>query len=322
VNAGEQARERAVVVLGSLNRDLVTRVERLPGPGETVSAPRLEQGAGGKGANQVVAAARAGARVRMVGAVGDDDAARLVLAPLEEAGVDTAGVRRVEGGTTGTALVCVDEAGENTITVVPGANAHLVDEDVRRACSGLGGGDVLLCQLEVPLAVVAAAAGSASEEGALVVLNAAPADPSVLPVLDDVDVLVVNEHEARLLSGSDDPVAAAASLADRFDLTCVVTLGAQGARSCRPGEEPFAVAAPAVQAVDSTGAGDSFVGYLVAGLAAGLDVADALPDAVAAGALAVTRPGAMVAVPRRDELSALPATTRPDPTEHTEPPED
>jgi ribokinase len=291
-----------VVVLGSLNRDLVTRVTRLPGAGETVTAPDLQQGAGGKGANQAVAAARAGAGVRMVGAVGDDVAAELVTGPLEAAGVDTDGVRRVTGATTGTALVCVDDHGENTIVVVPGANDVLDADDVDRACAALAAGDVLLCQLEVPLPVVAAAARAARGRGASVVLNAAPAVGRAADLLGDVDVLVVNEHEAVLLADRTDPVAAARALADEHGLTCVVTLGSAGAQVCRPGAEPVVVAAPEVDVADTTGAGDAFVGYLAAGLAAGLDVQAALPDAVAAGALAVTRHGAMAAAPTRHEL--------------------
>ncbi len=285
-----------VTVLGSLNVDEIATVTRLPAPGETVLATGLTRRPGGKGANQAVAAARAGARVRMVGATGDDAGDSLLRAALAADGVDSTAVRCLSGVPTGLALVTVQDDGENTITVVTGANRALGAADALDACEGLGDGDALLLQLEVPYAVVAEAARAASVAGARVVLNAAPAAP-VDDLLPDVDVLVVNEHECRTLAtGRTDPAAAAVSLARAHGLLVVVTLGAGGA-AWTAGEEPVTYPAPAVRAVDSTGAGDTFTGFLAAGLASGSTIDHALPIAVAAASIAVTRVGAQEGIP-------------------------
>lgn len=264
-----------VVVLGSLNVDLVTRVERHPRPGETLLAEGLQRLAGGKGANQAVAAAAAGAPVVMVGAVGDDAGGAAYLERLRGLGVDVAGVAVRPGTPTGTALIAVDAAGENTILVVPGANGSVTADALDDL--DLGPGDVLLLQLEVPHDTVAAAVRRAAERGARVVLNLAPY--AALP--DDVvalaDPVVVNESEAAQL--------AAATTSPR---SLLVTLGADGARW---GDLSLdAVAAPAV--VDTTGAGDAFCGALAAGLARGDDDTAALEEALRAGAAAVAHEGA------------------------------
>jgi len=294
-----------VTVLGSINRDLVLDLTRLPGPGETVIAHGSSEQPGGKGANQAAAAARAGAVVRMVGAVGDDSAAAVALDPLRSEGIDVTAVRRVTGQSTGLAVVSLDADGENSIVVVPGANGAVGEREVAAARTGARG-DVLLCQLEVPVAAVAAAAAQGRVSGAVVILNAAPATPAAGELLGDVDVLVVNEHEACLLGGGDDPREAGRRLATSHELVCVVTLGAAGAMAFRTTEEPLTCPAPRVRAVDTTGAGDAFVGYLAAGLCAGGGLEEALRAAVRAGAVAVTRRGALDAVPRRSELDPDP----------------
>lgn len=264
-----------VVVLGSLNVDLVTRVERHPRPGETLLADGLERLAGGKGANQAVAAAAAGAATVMVGAVGDDAGGAAYVERLRGLGVDVTGVAVRPGTPTGTALIAVDAAGENTILVVAGANATVTADGLDDL--DLGPGDVLLLQLEVPLDTVTAAARLAAGRGARVVLNLAP----YAAVPDDVvalaDPVVVNQSEAELLAASG---ATPRSL--------LVTLGADGARWGDLAVE----AVRAEEVVDTTGAGDAFCGALAGGLAAGDDDEAALRRALRAGTRAVAHAGA------------------------------
>ena len=266
-----------VVVLGSLNVDLVTRVERHPRPGETVLGEGLSRLAGGKGGNQAVAAARAGAEVRMVACVGSDEAGTAYVERLAGLGIDASGVGVVDGP-SGHAIVTVDDAGENVIVVVPGANAALGGAALD-ALGDIGPGDVLLVQLEVPLRTVAEAVRHAAHRGARVVLNAAPY--AVLPtdVVALGDPVVANEHEAALLADSE--------LAPR---SLLVTFGANGAHwdgLIRP-----ALSVPSEEVVDTTGAGDAFCGALAAALAGGADRDAALEAALAAGAAAVRHAGA------------------------------
>jgi len=268
-----------VLVLGSLNIDLVTRVERHPRPGETVLGEGLRRLAGGKGANQAVAAAAAGADVAMVGAVGDDAGGAAYLERLRARGVDVSGIRVLSGEPTGHALITVDDAGENAITVIPGANAQVAADP--GIVAGLARGDVLLCQLEVPLRTVAVAARAAHSAGARVVLNIAPYAALPPDVVALADPLVANEHEAALLADSE---AVPASL--------LVTFGAAGASW--DGVSAPGTAVPADAVLDTTGAGDAFCGALAAALAAGADRGEALEAALAAGAEAVTHAGAQV----------------------------
>jgi ribokinase len=265
-----------VVVLGSLNVDLVATVERHPGPGETVLADgSLHRFAGGKGGNQAVAAAAAGARVSLVGAVGSDDAGRAYLERLRSRGVDIAGVRRVDGIPTGQAWITVDDEGENSIVVIAGANAHAVVDELPE----LGPGDVLLIQLEIPLRTVAAAARAAHGRGARVVLNAAPYAALPQDVAALADPLVVNEHEALQLADSD---VSPSSL--------LVTFGAAGCSW--DGERFDGLPVDEADVVDTTGAGDAFCGALAAALADGADRASAVRAASEAGAAAVRHRGA------------------------------
>lgn len=264
-----------VVVVGSLNVDLVASVERHPGPGETVLADGpLQRFAGGKGGNQAVAAAAAGARVAMVGAVGQDDGGRAYLERLSGRGIEVSGVQTVPGAATGQAWVTVDPSGENAIVVIPGANAQVSSADLE-----VGPGDVVLVQLEIPLAVVARVARSASAAGARVVVNAAPY--AVLPpdVAALADPLVVNEPEAMLLADS-----------GVVPTSVLVTFGAAGC--AWDGQRFDAIRVPATEVLDTTGAGDAFCGALAAALADGAERAEAVSRAVAAGADAVRRLGA------------------------------
>jgi ribokinase len=276
-----------VVVVGSVNLDLVARVDRLPAGGDTVRAADYRRVPGGKGANQALAARRLGAEVALVAAVGEDEAAAEALALLTADGVDLSRLRRVPDAPTGVALITVDGAGENTIVVVPGANAGLTV-----TAADLAGADAVLCQLEVPVETVAAAAAGAPA-GALFCLNTAPAGPVPAAVLDRADLVVANRFEHAEVDGL-----------DRARLVAV-TAGADGALLLDGGREVARATPPAVTAVDGTGAGDAFTGALVVGLLGGLDRAAALRRACVAGAVAASRPGAQPALPGPADLDTL-----------------
>lgn len=282
-----------VVVLGSANLDVVSSVPAIPAPGETVLSTGREERPGGKGLNQAVAAARAGARTRLLGAVGDDGAADVLLQVADEAGIDTTLVRRVAGA-SGTAWIMVRPDGENAIVVDGAANTAVdsLSPDELRAVSTAR---VLVMQLETPLPSIQEAARSAHDDGARVLLNAAPAQALPDELLSLVDVLVVNEHEARQLSGRDVPSDAAQVLCGRVGAV-VITLGARGALILDADGERT-VAGLAARVVDTTGAGDAFTGVLAAGLAAGATLDAAVGRAVVAGALAVEAAGAVPSIP-------------------------
>lgn len=290
-----------VVVLGSANSDLVYEVASLPQPGETLLATAQSQHCGGKGLNQAIATARAGASTAFVGAVGDDDAGALLTDALRRCGIDV-GLLRTVHSPTGTALITVDGSGENTIVVAAGANgtvASLTPADKAMIATAR----VLVMQLEIPLAVVAEAAVTAGAGGTSVVLNAAPAQRLDDSLLGAVDVLVVNEHEAATLTDVRDPVAAARRLVDRC-AAVVVTLGPQGAVVVTTDGSTESVPALPADVVDTTGAGDTFTGYLAAGLSEGRPLAEALRRAVVAGAISVERHGAEPSIPTRAEVDA------------------
>lgn len=278
-----------VVVVGSANLDLVATVDRLPGPGETLTGERFAEYPGGKGLNQAVAAARAGARTAFVGAVGRDAAGVALRDVMTNDGIDTSMLAVVDEP-TGRALIGVAANGENSIIVVSGANATV-------AVERLPATSVVLTQLEVPLPAVAAAMQQGRAIGAITVLNPAPARAIDDTVLQWCDIVVPNEHEVELLGG----VAHLLSLGAR---AVVVTLGAAGAdlhtASGVTHIDPFAV-----EPVDTTAAGDSFCGALCARLAAGDELTDALRFAAAAGALCTTSAGAVPSIPRRDRIDAL-----------------
>ena len=287
-----------VIVVGSVNTDLVIVAERLPAPGETVSGGRFSQHGGGKGANAAVAAARLGAAVTMVGAVGRDAFGDEALALLEREGIDTAGVTRM-GAPTGVALIAVDGRGENQIAVASGANAEVDAGAVGRAVRAAGPG-VVLTNHEVPLAARLAAARAA---GGPVVLNPAPAGEIPDELLALGPILTPNAGEARELTGQEDPEAAARALAERTGAPVLLTLGARGVLLLRDGETEV-LAAPEVQVADTTGAGDTFNGALAAELAAGRDLRDAVAFAVAAASLSTRVAGAREGMPRRAEVEA------------------
>jgi ribokinase len=299
-----------VTVVGSLNEDVLVRVERLPGRGETVVGGEVVLAPGGKGANQAAAAARLGPGVAMVGRVGDDGAGDRQRRALADAGVDVAAVRTTPGVPTGTATIPVEEAsGENLIVVVPGANGRVTAADVD--VPAVRTADVVLLQLEIPLDAVRAAAAAA--DGTVVLT---PAPPRALPadLLDRVDVLVPNEHELTQLAGEpacERGPAELAALARRVGRRSVlVTLGARGALLVpEDGSPPLLQAPPAVVPVDTTGAGDCLSGALGQALAAGRSLREAVRWAVTAAALSTTGPGARGALPDAAAVdAALPGT--------------
>jgi ribokinase len=294
-----------IIVFGSINLDQIGAVSRLPRPGETVAGSGFAVAPGGKGANQALAACRAGGRVRHVGAVGDDPFAAAALALLKADGVDLSGVRVAAATATGIAMILVDAAGENVIAVLPGANGTVGPADADRALAEAKPGDVLLLQQEIPQAATARALALARDRGVLGILNTAPILADTAAVAPLAAVLVANETEFAMLSGCDpdDPAAAAVDWAARHHQTVVVTRGGAGALAVADGRL-IAVAAPAIRPVDTVGAGDTFCGYLAAGLAAGEALEPALRRAVAAASLACLAPGAQPAIPWRAAVDA------------------
>ncbi|MFD9410336.1 ribokinase [Streptomyces sp. NPDC059989] len=291
----------AIAVLGSTNMDLVAYVPKAPRLGETVTGRAFRTVPGGKGANQAVAAARLGGEVVMIGAVGADEFGVRLRSALTAAGVETAALRTVEGA-SGTAHITVDDEGGNSIIVIPGANAHVTgleagDDSRIAAC------DALLLQLELPLEAVLAGALAARAHGVRTVLTPAPAQPLPAALLAATDLLVPNEHEAAALTGLTDPgQAAEAFLQDVPEV--VITLGAAGVLYAARGREPLTVPAPRVRAVDTTAAGDTFVGALAVALGEGRPMPSALRWAQAAAALSVQHPGAQDSMPTRAQTDA------------------
>ena len=304
-----------VTVLGSLNMDISVTVPRLPEPGATVLGSAARFTPGGKGANQAVAAARLGAGVCMVGCVGDDDFGRRLLAALREEGVDHDGVRVTAGAPTGLAMISVDPAGENIITVAPGANHEVGAAEVAAAADGPA--DVLVICAEIPVPAIKAAltktvlTKTVLAKAGRCILNLAPAPPepdAAAIVAAGVDWLVVNETEAgavlgRPVRGLAEAAEAAAALLTAGARHAVVTAGAHGAALAGP-DGTGTVSAFRVDAVDTVGAGDTFVGALAVALAAGIPAAEAVRAASAAAATAATRPGAQAGMPRPADILA------------------
>ena len=289
--------ERDVLVVGSINADLVVTGAALPRPGETVAGGSFERHGGGKGANQAVAAARSGARVRMVGAVGDDDLGEEAVALLAGEGIDVSAVARLAGTPTGVALIVVDDAGENQIAVASGANAELEASWVERALAGARGG-VALIGFEVPDAPVLAGARAARAAGLELMVNPAPARTPPAALLELSPVLTPNLAEARLLAREEDAADAARALAARSGAPVVVTLGAEGAL-VHDGRGVERIPAPRVDAVDTTGAGDAFNGALACELAGGAALLDAVAAAVSVAAESTRGHGARSVAGRR-----------------------
>jgi ribokinase len=298
-----------IVVLGSLNMDLVVSVPKLPQPGSTVVGDRLQMFAGGKGANQAVAAARLGGDVKFVGRVGKDGLGDRLIEELKAAGVDAGGVERDPESPTGAALITVEAGGQNQITVAPGANYSVGQADVARASQLLDEGSLLVLQMEIPRQAVQHAIGEARRRGAAVLLNAAPSTGANLDTVSGVDLLVMNEHEASEIlnmnvSGGMTSRRAVLRATQHGSKAAIVTMGANGAVLCDDGHVQD-VPAFRVKAVDSTGAGDAFVGALAMAMSLGRELVDAARLASAAAAAAVTKQGAQSSLPTVNDLKGL-----------------
>lgn len=299
--------EGAVVVVGSLNMDLVVRVPRLPVAGETLAGQTFSQVPGGKGGNQAVAAARLGARVAMIGRVGADGNGATLRAGLEVEGIDCSALATCESTPTGVALISVDEAGRNSIVIVAGSNGELTPGDIARHAPILAASSVVVCQLETPPATVHAALETGRRLGKTVILNPAPAvGPLPDAWLPLVDYLIPNEVEAAALTGMtigspDEARQAAQALRRQGARNVLITLGAAGVlASLESGVTHFE--APRVRAVDTTAAGDTFIGAFAAQLARGIPAVEAVRFAQRAAALSVTRAGAQPSIPTLAEL--------------------
>ncbi|RJL22967.1 ribokinase [Bailinhaonella thermotolerans] len=291
----------AIAVFGSANMDLVAYVPAAPRSGETVTGREFRTIPGGKGANQAVAAARAGASVVFLGAVGDDEFGPRLRETLDHAGVDVRRLRTVPGA-SGVAHIVVDDNGGNRIIVIPGANGSVTgldDADV----AALRGCDALLLQLELPMEAVLAGARAGRAAGVPVVLTPAPARELPADLLADVDLLIPNEHEAAAITGAGEPRAALAALLERVP-EVALTMGERGVLYGSRGAEPLHVPAVPVRAVDTTAAGDTFAGALAVARAEGRAPAEALRFATAAAALSVQRHGASTSMPSRAEIDA------------------
>jgi ribokinase len=298
-----------VFVLGSINQDFVLKVERRPEPGETVTNAKLSTHNGGKGANQAAAAALLGATVIILGRVGDDEFGESLVRALEEKGIDTGLVEKAPGKATGAAFITVTPDGENAITVAPGANRSIRPEDVEAAAGAIGDARVLVAQMEVPVQSVLRAVEVASERGTRALVNLAPTFEVPRGLLERLDPLVVNEHEAAFLLGSavegvDGALSAAPKLLALGPRSAVITVGEAGAVLAGNGLTEH-LPAPGVDVVDTTGAGDAFVGALAARLARDTPLEDAVAYAVRAGAAAVTREGAQGALPTPEVVERL-----------------
>lgn len=298
-----------IIVIGSLNVDLVVRVPEHPRLGETIHGDDMAIYPGGKGANQAVAAGLLGASVSMVGRVGDDHFGSTLIAGLEHAGVESSRVIRDPIASTGTAIISVDALGENRIIISSGANNHVEPSDIDAALAELEIPDFVLLQLEIPMKTVVYAASSYHKRGAMVLLNPAPAQTLPKELLKYTDLLVPNETELSLLVGhpvdGPDACVSAARMLLRAGLPPIlVTLGGDGAALVRKETTTFSPAYK-VPVVDTTAAGDAFLGGLAAALAKGRSLVDALPYACAAGSLACTKMGAQPSLPNQDEVDAL-----------------
>jgi ribokinase len=301
-----------IVVVGSLNMDLVARVPRLPRPGETAQGRDFVQVPGGKGANQAVAAALLGADVSLIGRVGDDPFGRQLVEAVAARGVDARLVEVTPGVTSGLALIGVEDSGQNAITIIGGANGLLAPPDLARHLAVIGAADALLVQLEVPLPTVATALALAKHHGVLAVLDPAPAPtaPLAAELFFAVNLLSPNQSEAEALTGiavtgPAEAERAAAILHERGTRRVVIKLGEQGALASDGDGALTHVPAPQVSVIDTTAAGDAFTAALAVALIEGRSLAEATGFACAAGSLATTRRGAQDAMPTREEVERL-----------------
>jgi ribokinase len=301
---------RPVVVLGSINTDLVVRAPHFPRPGETLHGSDFAVIGGGKGANQATAAARLGAPVQFIGAVGADDFGTRRIEEMAAAGVDVAAIARVADSPTGVALITVNAHGENTIIVAAGANWRVTEQDISGTMLAMAAGGVLVAQLELPLETVAAGLARARAAGLTTLLNAAPSTAAARNLLHHVDILVANEVEAGDLAEwasavtEENAVDVSARLRARGPHTVIVTLGAAGA-IVATGTRTILIPAPRVPVVDTTGAGDCFTGAFAAAIVGGAEIDEAARRAVSAASYSTTIFGATTGMPTTEQLDAF-----------------
>lgn len=299
---------KPIVVVGSSNTDMVVKSHSLPKPGQTVVGGEFLLAPGGKGANQAVAAARLGGRVRFVAKVGADLFGEEAIAGYEKEGIDTSAIVREDGLATGVALILVDGAGENMISVASGANLRWTDEDIVRIEPILREAGIVVMQLEIPLETVAAVAALADRAGVPVLLDPAPAQKLPEEILRHLTYLKPNEHEAEQLTGiptrdKDSAARAAQKLLDQgVKEAVIITLGEQGALLLRRGGKPECIPAPKIEAVDTTAAGDAFTGALAFRLSRGAELEEAIDYANHVAALSATALGAQPSLPGPDRV--------------------
>lgn len=290
-----------VLVIGSSNTDMVINLPELPRPGQTITGGKFQVFGGGKGANQAIAARRAGAEVALIAAVGDDDFGRAATGTFDEEGIDTSGIQVLAEHPSGVATIFVSAAGENCIGVAPGANAALLPDVLAAQERKFADADVLLMQLETPLATIERATDLADRHGLRVVLNPAPAAALPDTLIARLFCITPNETEAEALTGiavadTESAGAAAERLLDKGAANVIVTLGSKGALLCN-GDERRLLPAPSVNVVDTTGAGDTLNGVFCARIAAGYQLQDALQVAIDAASISVQSPGAIASIP-------------------------
>lgn len=296
-----------ITVFGSINMDLVATAKRLPKPGETVTGETFSTAAGGKGANQALAARRAGATVKMAGAAGDDTFAAPALTLLRDAGTDLSLVKTAPGP-TGTAVILIGEGGENMISVIPAANGEVSASDAAKTISEMVAGDILMLQFEIPAPAIEAALAAAKAKRITTVINTAPLTADGPRLAGLADIVIANETEFELLIGknglsSDERESELKALHERTGQTLIVTLGADGVIAIRNGKL-YRASGLKIEPVDTVGAGDTFCGYLAASLDQGMDFETALKRAAVAGSLACTRAGAQPSIPQAAEVDA------------------
>ncbi len=304
---------KKIVVLGSLNMDLVTRVHKTPKVGETVLGDGFNEIPGGKGANQAVAIGKLGGHVSMIGRVGKDDFGKKLKDALEKNGVDGAGVLYTDEAPTGTALIMVNDDGDNSIVVIPGANFSMQPENVLQR--DLAGKDILLGQLETPIETIEAAFSKAREMGLMTVLNTAPAQVLSPALISNVDVLVPNETEFEILTGhsaeSEEGLGKGSKLLFELGVKeLIITLGKEGALYLNHEGKRHYMSGYKVDAVDTTAAGDSFIGGLLTALSRGADIEEAMAFAMKVGAVTVTKHGAQSSLPTLAEVESFKGVKR------------
>jgi ribokinase len=298
---------KPIIVVGSVNMDLVIHAPRMPAPGETIAGSGFRTIPGGKGANQAVAAARTGAEVHFIGSIGGDDFGLRLKRGLADEGIDLSHLSVLEDESTGVAMIILDAKGQNTIVLSPGANGRVTPEQIETYADTIAGARMLVCQLETPLTAVTRAIDIAYVNGVPVILNPAPAVPLNRQLLAKIKYLIPNETEASLLSGvqvvdGETARAAARRLTDEGVEQVLITLGDKGVVSVLKDGTVLSIPAIVVPVVDTTGAGDTFVGTLAVELANGRSVREAIQYAQYAAALKVTKLGAQTSIPHRDEV--------------------